>query len=142
SSAPCATLSARARSIRARTPRSSCSRSRRRSCSPTPSTWCSAPPSRSRALAAPWSAASPALSRAEGTSRRGRLTRLDRRGRIEPPTSTERSRRVLEPEGELLRDLLVRPHVPLQHVDGPRRDLRLLPGHARLQRQGGRGRRH
>jgi hypothetical protein len=33
-------------------------------------------------------------------------------------------------KGQLLRDVLVRPHVPVQHVDGSRRDLRLLPAGA------------
>ena len=36
----------------------------------------------------------------------------------------------------------MRPHVPLQHVVRPRRDVRLLPRHARLQHQGRRDRGH
>jgi hypothetical protein len=33
----------------------------------------------------------------------------------------------VEREGELRRDVLVRPDLPVQRVDGPRRDVRLLP---------------
>src|SRR5580765_6446156 len=40
---------------------------------------------------------------------------------------------VLEPEGELRRDVLVRADVPVQPVARSRRDVRLLPRHAGVQ---------
>ena len=49
---------------------------------------------------------------------------------------------VLEHQGRLRRDVLVRAHVPVQPVVRPRRDLRLLPRDARLRHPRGRGRRH
>ena len=54
----------------------------------------------------------------------------------------EEERVVLEPHGQLRRDMLLRAHVPVQPVVRPRRHLRLLSRDARLQHPRGRDRGH
>jgi hypothetical protein len=75
---------------------------------------------------------------------RRRLTHLVRRRRIGRLTSSKEVRHGLESQRKLRRDVLVRLDLSVQCDLRPRRDVRLLPRHARLQhsRRRDRGHRH